>query len=252
MTLPNAVDLFNAMKLATAPPAALGKPARDLTQQEARDVVVYYALNGLLHFDKAVTLDKDGKVTHPKVGDKLKLGFDIGGIQWVLNRDSNAHGLTSTGPMDLRMAALAVRFAQFLKAGRWGVTQIFWGGMGYGRDANDRHGQGLAMDFHGALTRFGEIDVQRDWGSQPITLPSGKVVHVWPASQQPYFRLDIDTNAGGFFYDVYHWLTGEARDGFGAKQTSIGDHSAIYCPDQGDVRLRDQHQNHIHCEIAPA
>jgi hypothetical protein len=65
---------------------------------------------------------------------------------------------------------------------------------------------------------------------------------------RPHFRLDVDTKAGGFFYDVYRWLTGEAADA-GGKRTSIGDNSHILCPDMPDVVWRDRHQNHIHCEI---
>jgi hypothetical protein len=148
--------------------------------------------------------------------------------------------------MDLRMAVLAVRLSEFLHAGRWGVTTIYWGGMGVGRDPEDRHGKGYA-DFHGAETLLGHFDVRRDWGEVTITLPTLKTAKSWPAGTQPYFRLDVDTPAGGFFYDVYHFLTGEATD---ARQpSSIGDRSFIAHPDHPDPGLRSSHQDHIHCEI---
>ncbi len=145
------------------------------------------------------------------------------------------------------MAVLSVRLAQFLKSSKWNATTIYWGGMGVGRDENDRHGKGYALDFHGADTRRGKFDVAKDWGAQPITLPSGKTAHVWPPEVVPYFRLDVDTPAGEFFYALYHFLTGEAADA--AKPSSIGDRSFIVHPDHPDVALRATHQDHIHCEI---
>jgi hypothetical protein len=147
----------------------------------------------------------------------------------------------------MRMVVLAVRLAQYLKSSKWGVTTIFWGGMGVGRASTDRHGKGFALDFHGAVTRYGTIDVARDWGDEEIILPNGKTAKDWPAGMVPHFRLDVDTNAGGFFYDVYQFLRGEAADA--ASPTSIGDHSFILHPDTPNPSLRATHQDHIHCEI---
>ena len=45
------------------------------------------------------------------------------------------------------------------------------GGMGVGRDPNDRHGKGYAIDFHGALTRFGKYDVAAIGGATPSRFP---------------------------------------------------------------------------------
>jgi hypothetical protein len=227
-------------------PAESNIPARDLTQTQARDLVVYYVLNHQLDLEKPLAFGKDGKPTFPKVGEKVKLGLDIGGVHFTPDSAAAAKW-TRTGPMDMRMAVLAVRLAQYLRSSRWEVTTIFWGGMGVGRAANDRHGKGFALDFHGALTGYGKLDVAQDWGNQKITLPNGKTAKQWPSGTAPYFRLDVDTNAGGFFYDVYHFLTGEAADA--AKPSSIGDNSYILHPDHPDSGLRPSHQDHIHCEI---
>ncbi len=229
-----------------SPPAGMSTPARALSQAQARDLVVYYALNGLLDLDKPITFGKDGKPATPKVGERPKLGLSIGGIQFAPDSKAAAKW-TRTGPMDMRMAVLAVRLAQYLQSSKWSVTTIYWGGMGVGRDENDRHGKGYALDFHGALTRYGKMDVARDWGGQLITLPNGHTAHQWPASVVPYFRLDVDTLAGGFFYDLYHFLTGEAADA--VKPSSIGDRSFIVHPDHPDISLRATHQDHVHCEI---
>jgi hypothetical protein len=245
MTIPDPVTAL-LMLSHVVPPAGASKPARALSQAEARDVTVYYALNGQLDLEKLIVFGKDGNPSFPKVGEKVRLGLDIGGVHFTpANRA--AATWTRTGPMDMRMAALAVRLAQYLKSSKWGVTTIFWGGMGVGRDANDRHSKGFALDFHGALGRSGKFDGYQDWGNQKVTLPGGKTASQWPASIAPYFRLDVDTRAGGFFYDVYHFLSGEAADA--PKPSSIGDRSFILHPDTPEIGLRASHQDHIHCEI---
>lgn len=225
--------------------------AFELSQEEARDIVVSYVLNDLLTLEKPVTFGADGAPTYPKIGERAKLKLaSIGGVAFVPD-SAAAASWTMTGPMDLRTAVLAARLGRYLQRySRWGVSTIYWGGMGVGRSDTDRHGKGYAIDFHGALTRFGKFDVQKDWGSQPIPLPNGKTAKAWPAGVQPYFRLDVDTPAGGFFYAVYHFLTDEASDNGTNNGSSIGDHSQILCPDMPDSGLRPSHQDHIHCEVA--
>jgi hypothetical protein len=222
-----------------------------LSQEQARDITVSYVLNDLLTLEKPVTFGTDGAPTYPKIGERAKLKIaSIGGVAFVPENKA-ASGWTMTGPMDLRTAVLAVRLARYLRSySKWGVSTIFWGGMGVGRSENDRHGKGLAIDFHGAITRFGKLDVAADWGKQPITLPDGKTAKTWPLNVKPYYRLDVDTPAGGFFYAVYHFLTGEASDNGRSHSSSIGDRSQILCPDTPDAGLRLHHQDHIHCEVA--
>jgi hypothetical protein len=226
------------------------KAAYTLSQEEARDLAVAYVMNNHLALEKPVTFGKDGLPTYPRIGERAKLKLDnIGGVQFFPDNPAAA-GWTMTGPMDLRTAVLAVRLAIYLqRQSRWGVSVIYWGGMGVGRDPNDRHGKGYAIDFHGALTRFGKFDVETDWGRQPITLPDGKTARQWPAGMRPYFRLDVDTLAGGFFHAVYHFLAGEASDNGTNRESSIGDRSQILCPDSPDPTLRFYHQDHIHCEV---
>jgi hypothetical protein len=220
-----------------------------LSQEQARDLVVSYVLNDMLTLEKPVAFGADGGPTYPKVGERAKLKLDnIGGVRFVPDSKA-ASGWTFTGSMDLRTAVLAVRLARFLRASRWAVSTIFWGGMGVGRQEDDRHGKGYAIDVHGAMTRFGRFDVAADWGQQPITLPSGQTARAWPLSIQPYFRLDVDTPAGGFFRMVYQFLTGEAADNGRDAESSIGDRSRILHPDTPDPALRLSHQDHIHCEI---
>jgi hypothetical protein len=232
------------------PRMEMWKPAFRLSQEEARDIVVSYVLNNLLSLEKPVTFGTDGAPTYPNIGERAKLRLEnIGGVKYVPD-NRKAAGFTMTGLMDLRTAVLAVRLARYLREqSRWGVSTIFWGGMGYARDESDRHGKGYAIDFHGAITRHGKFDVSDNWGKQLITLPDGRRTKTWPLNVQPYFRLDVDTLAGGFFYAVYHFLAGEASDNGTNHESSIGGRSQILCPDTPDVVQRPWHQDHIHCEV---
>jgi hypothetical protein len=234
---------YNAM------PGSPWTAAFQLSQEQARDLVVSYVLNGLLTLEKPVTFGADGAPTYPKIGERSKLKLDnIGGVRFI--PDSKAAATwTFTGSMDLRTAVLAVRLATYLRESKWRVSTIFWGGMGVGRSDDDRHGKGYAIDFHGAITTVGKLDVAAHWGQQPITLPDGKTARQWPANIQPYFRLDVDTPAGGFFKTVYHFLAGEAVDNGSTNESSIGDRSRILHPDTPDVGQRPSHQDHIHCDI---
>lgn len=244
------------MRLAPRANALQSKPARDLTQEEARDLTAYYALTGQITLDKPVTFQLNGKPAFPKPNEKVALGLTIAGVSFALaNPHADPAAWKETRPLDMRLVVLLVRLSQYLKT-TWDVTVIYWGGLGIaGQNPQDRHGKGFALDFHGAMTRRGKFEVWRDWGNRPITLPNGtpaKPYNQWPVNIQPYFRLDVDdpTGAGGFFYDVYHFLTGEAADGRNpSHRTSIGDHSYILHPDHPDPNQRWPHRDHIHAEI---
>ncbi len=234
---------YNAM------PGFPWKAAFKLSQEEARDLVVSYVLNNLLTLEKPVTFGADGAPTYPAIGQRAALRLEnIGGVRFVPDSKAAARW-TATGAMDLRTAVLAVRLGTFLRSSKWAVSTIFWGGMGVGRHDDDRHGKGYAIDFHGAITNLGKFDVAADWGKQPITLPNGQTARAWPLTVRPYFRLDVDTPAGGFFKTVYHFLAGEAADNGKANESSIGDPSRILHPDTPDAGLRPSHQDHVHCEI---
>ena len=232
------------------------KPAYKLSQEEARDIAVSYVLNNLLTLEKPVTFGADGAPTYPKIGEKPKLKLDnIGGAAYVC--DNKAYTQPTTGPMDLRTAVLAVRLARYLREeSKWGVSVIYWGGMGKGRDDNDRHGKGYAIDFHGAVTRYGKFDVQTDWGNKPVTLPDGTKKFPtatnpdpWPLNSHPVYRLSVTTLVGEFFQAVYHFLAGEASDNGTDTESVIGGRSQILCPDTSDLVQGRKHQNHIHCEV---
>jgi hypothetical protein len=251
--------IHNQLRLQQRVDALESKPARDLTQEEARDLTAYYALAGDIILEKQVTFDTYGKPVFPKPNDKVTLGLEIAGVSFTPDNPLAAKW-KATKPVDLRTVALLVRLSQSLKSGPWGVTAIYWGGLGIGKTGTvDQHAKGFALDFHGADTRRGTYKVERDWGTKPITLPNGKVASQWPATEtHTYYRLKVrdsspekfSTDAGAFFNEVYRFLTGEARDGSNpAKPTSIGEASYIMHPDHPEPSKRPGHSNHIHAEI---
>jgi hypothetical protein len=94
-------------------------------------------------------------VTYPKPTDKIRLKLNIAGVQFTPN-NPQAAGWTETRELDLRNIVLVVRFTQYLKD-NWGASMS----LGRVRDRwrrnsnADTHTEGLAMDFHGAVTTAG-------------------------------------------------------------------------------------------------
>jgi hypothetical protein len=204
--------------------------------------------------EKQVTFDSYGKPAFPKPNEKVRLGVTIAGESFVpANADPAKWPVTyPAGHAASRPARPSFAIFELEPLGR--DNHLLGRVRDRGSDPQDRHGKGFALDFHGAVTRRGKYMVRQDWRSRPITLPSGKPAphNKWPVNVQPYFRLDVDdpSGAGAFFYDVYHFLTGEAADDFNpAKPTSIGDHSYILHPDHPDPNVRDSHFDDIHTEI---
>jgi hypothetical protein len=146
-----------------AAPDGASIAARDLSQAQARDLVIHHYHNQHLVLENWPEFDAKGNPTYPKVGEKVKLKYNIGGVQYVADNPV-ARGWELTKAIDQRLAVLLVRLGQWLKK-EWAASVIHWGGIGTGRNADDRHVQGFALDFHGAVTQHGEFNVWRDWGS---------------------------------------------------------------------------------------
>lgn len=248
-----------------APPAGAGVAARSLTKDQARDLVVHYWVNGLIQMDRWPECDGTGKVTWPKPTDRVKLMLNnIGGVKFTPN-NPQAAAWTETYPLDLRNVVMVVRLAQYLKD-NWGTTVIFWGGLGIGggrTDKADTHTEGLALDFHGAVTSAGSFDVQRDWGDKkvPASIGGDKSGRWPPSASKTSYRLAVDpldigkfvlaaAGAPGFFNDVYQYMATQARHDSPEGTPRIGEGSAILHPDTPWSWLRKGHSNHFHFEVA--
>jgi hypothetical protein len=247
-----------------AAPAGSSVIARKLTREQARDLVVHYWVNQVISMERWPECDGNGNVTWPKPTDKVRLQLTIAGVKFTPT-NPQAAGWTQTRELDLRNVVLVVRFTQYLKD-NWGASVIYWGGLGIGGGRNsgpDTHTEGLAMDFHGAVTSIGHIDVQRDWGNQRVPAAiGGDKYGKWPgAATKTRYRLAVDpldlgkvalatASPTGFFDDIYQYLTTQARHDSPEAKPRIGEGSGILHPDTPWNWLRTGHQNHFHFEVA--
>jgi hypothetical protein len=247
-----------------AAPAGSGVVARSLSHEQARDLVVHYWVNQVIHMERWPECDAKGNVTWPKPTDKVRLKLNIAGVQLTPN-NPQAAAWTETKDLDVRNVVLVVRFTQYLKD-NWGASIIYWGGLGIGGGRNDNadtHTEGLAMDFHGAVTSAGHFDVLRDWGNQRVPAAiGGDKAGRWPGTAtKTSYRLAVDpmdlpkfvlgaVGARGFFEDIYEYLTTQARHDSPEAKPRIGEGSGILHPDTPWSWLRPGHQNHFHFEVA--
>lgn len=250
-------------------PAAFATPARDLTRQEARDIVVYLLGRGafrLRHPANAVRFDANcALVQQPDPGTRFVI--ERGRIDDVdfryVGHPAPGHDLDN---LDVRMVVLLYRLAHMLRT-TWGVTEIQHLGIGHGNPAhpNDCHNTGRAIDFAGVKGVAGgnpfEIAVLRDWGKKPVVMPDGRQLREWPPDfRDTFYRLDParDGLAYAIFRDVYDFAARECTDtsprrlGNSGSPTTIGRSSRfIIHPDHPNPALRAQHQDHIHMQIGP-
>jgi hypothetical protein len=244
-------------------PAALRIPARDLTRREARDVLVYLAGQGaftLKPTQSPIQFDSSCTILRPQPSTRITIEpAVIDGVRFVARGNPRQSAISN---LDVRMVVGLYRLAQMLRT-RWGVTAIGHMGIGQGRGASDDcHNSGRAIDFAGVEGVYrGQqymLDVQRDWGNQPVTLPNGAQQRNWPADfRATSYRLTPGGNAlaYGLFRDVYELATREFTDTNpqrlgNAAPTQIGQSSRfIIHPDHPSSGLRSQHQNHMHIQI---
>ncbi|QLE55451.1 hypothetical protein [Nostoc sp. TCL26-01] len=247
-------------------PVALSTPARDLRRQEARDIVVYLLSQGSFALKQKwspLQFGSNCKILQPKPDTKIAIEpAIIDGVRFVnrINRKSNL-----LFNLDVRMIVLLYRLANLLRT-KWGVTEIHHMGIGQGSgNAKDCHNTGRALDFAGVVGNYDgqpyTIDVLKDWGKQPVTMPDGTTQPNWPANfTQTTYRLNPTNNflAYWIFWEVYTLGTREAadtstvRNGNTVAQTTLGRTSKfIIHPDYPNPGLRRAHQNHIHMQIGP-
>ena len=127
--MPRRDVIRDQLRLEPRAKALQSKPARALTQEEARDLTVYYALTGQITLERQITFELNGKPAFPKPIEKVTLGLEIAGVSFVPNNPAAATW-QATKPLDMRLVVLLVRLSQYLNSSLWGVTIIYWGGLG--------------------------------------------------------------------------------------------------------------------------
>jgi hypothetical protein len=254
-------------------PAAFSKPARDLTRREARDIVVFLIGRGSFKLKSwtPLQLDRFCKVISPR--PETRVAIEPAVIAGVRFKDDVHPGSNVLDNLDLRMVVALHRLASHLK-GSFGVTEIRHKGIGHGvGGADDCHNTGRALDLSGLAGEvpfplsipgvFGPyaLDVQADWGNQPVPVGGGPNSHTWPANfQDTSFRLSPILNPVGFFLfkAIYDFAVTEFADnsespnGNTLPPTQLGKESVfIIHPDHHSPGLRPPHQNHMHMQVGP-
>lgn len=257
------VQLIEALAPYAKQPAAASKAARDLSKQEAFELLMYHVIQGEIVPNEAVKLDAKGKISSPAPNRRVKVRTSMVGVDFYqasmkTNFKNGSAGATKVAAFDPTpgFAIVLLRLAKFLKKD-WGATRVVWGGIGQGADSKRKncHGEGTCVDFYGAITQRGTFDVLADWTHKPIYSPNGKRRGPWGDTESPtYYRLrpTADQPAYQFFLDVYRFAATECTDGYEKAPTSIGMPGRIIHPDFPDKGLREGHEQHMHFQIGEA
>jgi hypothetical protein len=231
-------------------PSFIDTPGRDLTQEQARDIVMHLLVHRQIELLSPALFDAKG-VRIPKPGEHFKIANSLGGIAFK-HPTLDWNYLPN---VDLAWIVVLYRMAvkMFME---FGTETIYWGGIGIGRDdkPGDSHNTGRALDFFGAHTRKGTLWVTKDWSKRPIVV-NGKTHKTWPASQIPFYRLQQGDPGFELFAWVYRFAAQECQDSSegrtiaGQSSSTIGQRSFIIHPDHLSVELRKHHQDHMHFQI---
>jgi len=211
----------------------LSKPARELSDQDAFDLMMYLVDTGdITLFDKVVK-DKSGNITSHRPGMQTRIVPVIAGMPFLKAQGLNPGPNGSLGAAQQTFFAPTPAFAIVLYklakmlASDWGATQIVYGGIGAGGNplVTDCHSTGHCVDFYGANTKRGNFDVRRDWWMRPVFDSAGKVhasegngwaMDRWKDETKTYYRLAMsprpeDAAASDFFAAVYEFAHEETR-----------------------------------------
>jgi hypothetical protein len=269
----------------------LKTPAKDLTDAEAFDLLMFLYEQGEVQLPDGVRLDPrdPDKILSPKPGQQLRVGTVMGEVTYRRANDlkrpaggpEGSDEMASFNPTPA-FAVLLYRLGVFLHE-QWDVDTIVCGGVGSGggRAATDCHTQGRCVDFYGVVRAGDTIDVHRDWFARPVyqTRPDAKGRRgtlqavgddKWGGETATYFRLAFSPELQDFlpylfFSTVWEFVTKECT-------TSAGDLSAddfksgvllgrgtIYHPDFPDWGSytpghagRQSHHDHMHFQIGNA
>ena len=269
----NIKDRLHLMQLLDAyknAPAAATKAARDLTGQEAFDLMMHLVYNGEIELETPIHTDKSGRITSPRPAQQVMIKTHIAGVDYYRASSKGFPG-NYKHPHFAPTPAFAVvlyRLARMMKE-KWGATRIVWGGIGAGHDGKSKncHEVGTCVDFYGAITQKGTFDVLEDWGKKPIFNADG-TPHAkstdhddrWGSDTKTHYRLRLfgDGWSYWFFASVY---------AFAHEQCSVfsNDHpplqflsggalgsGTIIHPDYSNPGLRKSHQEHMHFQLGHA
>lgn len=236
-------------------PSGFMRPARDLTPEQANGIVAHLAQRGQLTLKEGqnpLRIGGDGTILSPTPRQRIALSPAlVAGVRYANKLNRSADVIDN---VDQRMAVALWRLARWANASSPDVEVITHLGIGHGGpNPDDCHNLGRAIDFAGIEGRLSgrpfALDVLRDWGSRPASAPGT-------------YRLgEDDEPAWELFKRVYAFGTFECECRGAGKDpwppTEIGEGGYVICPDYhgagtpDDLRLRQQHSDHIHMQIGP-
>jgi hypothetical protein len=239
-------------------PSGLFTPARDLTLQQANQVMGYLIQDGRFGLRATQT---------PYLGDWLTgiaspapsthVVVQPAKINGVTFESGNATGAAIIDNVDQRMLIALYRLTRWLNASSSDVTTLRHMGIGHGSGPpTDCHNQGRALDLSGIEgSNFGTpfiLNVQSDWGNLPMN-PIG--------ASAPRIDNAIKPLARELFRNAFCFGSLECEsNGIGPTNKwppkEIGDPGGFVChPDYvnqpGGQDLRTPHQNHLHMQVGP-
>ena len=274
------------------PTDLMNTPARDLTRAQAIQIVIWLLAWGKLTLrnrDELFVVKPDDTITVAGADRKLFVApSTIEGVEFRYLTEINKKGfkksiVTPMSNLDPRLVVFLWKLARNLSRD-FNVDTIYHIGF-LGKNPNNCHGQGRAVDFAGAAGPDFDLTIAGDWSSQPVTLQNdyfdpktrrtiarGTVLPDWPPApfRDVYFRLDVSLNpnldpakefdtAFDLFGSVYDLAAEECTDTRDTSKspTSIGPDSAfILHPDYpfshpGGFDGREAHWQHMHIQIGP-
>jgi hypothetical protein len=257
--------------------ALLTKPARDMTNKEAIDLVKYLVSTNEMSLSEPIKNDTQ---------DRIVISTSMAKVQYKQAQGKNPGRFGSIGatvtPTFNPTPAFAIvlyRLAVRLRD-KWGATSLVWGGIGggSGKHTSDCHMNGHCVDFYGGTTsRGGTLDVRRDWAFRAVyrkngTSPVNDDGDRWGSDQQTYYRLLVtkdaeekdpsekdyyNPNARDFFLDVFTLISEECIygsweiDPVSIRAGSLFKAGYTIHPDYPTL-LRRPHNDHIHFQLGQA
>ena len=186
------------------------KPARDLTAQEALDIL-------------GMKAESNGRITLPS---------KFAGVTFEYC-DPKGCRQQAAPNVDPRLGVFLLRLATLLKT-NYGTTVIRHAGIWPAGVGQKSHDMGIAIDLWEVETDEGTISVLKDWGNKPKTAG---------------YRLRPSDRGYRIFKDIYEFTSREGDDQQYGPPTVIGEtDSFIRHPDLHDVAAAELHKNHMHLQ----
>jgi hypothetical protein len=258
-----AIELRKVLAAFQNAPPGTSKPARDLTDQEAFDLLMHLVFRGEIMLDEKIRTDAAGKIVYPVPGKQMRVRARMSGIEYKHATNPTIRHFTAKPALAIAL----YRMAQKLNGGYYGVTEIVWGGaIGYGHEGKKAncHEIGTCIDIYSASMRFGKFEVAKDWGLRPVFKSDGTRVQAndvdpWGDATKTFYRLREKDNGVKYFFFIELYRAGVEQFTIGPTDNldleegkPVKEGANMFHPDYPGIDLRRSHQEHMHFQIGPS